>query len=216
MLRARRRRGAGQRALRRRPALAGRPRPPPRRGDPDRDVTLTATERIFMTLSLSNHLAADSARRSAAPRRPRRAAPDAEVVAAQVVLRLGGQRPVRPDHPAAGVLPDPRRGADPARARGRRSPRPSGADTLVELGSGTSEKTRMLLRRAARRGIPAPVHPVRRRRRRAARPRAPRSARSTPASRSTRSCGDFEEHLGKIPTRRPPTGRRSSGRPSAT
>src|SRR5271166_7140225 len=36
-----------------------------------------------------------------APRRVRRPAEDTEVVAAQVVLRFGGQRPVRPDHPVA-------------------------------------------------------------------------------------------------------------------
>ena len=75
-----------------------------------------------MTLSLSNHLAADSA--ALALRRDVLDGlhADAEIVAAQVVLRLGGQRSVRPDHPAARVLPDPRRGADPARRARRRSP----------------------------------------------------------------------------------------------
>ena len=48
---------------------------------------------------------------------------DPEVAAAQVVLRRPRQRAVRGDHPAAGVLPDPRRARDPARATPPRSPR---------------------------------------------------------------------------------------------
>ena len=64
--------------------------------------------------------------RSPAPRRARRTDADAEIVAAQVVLRLGRQRSVRPDHPAARVLPDPRRGADPSRRGRPRSPRRRG------------------------------------------------------------------------------------------
>lgn len=74
----------------------------------------------------------------------------------------------------------------------------SGADTLVELGSGTSEKTRMLLtalgeRGALRRFIPFDVDPT-----------VLRSAGTAlqdeyPALEIDAVCGDFEEHLGKIP-----------------
>ena len=83
-------------------------------------------------------------------RRPRRADRDAQDAAAEVLLRRARQRAVRRDHPAAGVLPDPRRARDPRRPARARSPRCTGADTLVELGSGTSEKTRLLLDGAAR------------------------------------------------------------------
>ena len=43
------------------------------------------------------------------------------------------------------VLPDPGRAGDPARARPARSPRRPGPATLVELGSGSADKTRLLL-----------------------------------------------------------------------
>ena len=158
-----------------------------------------------MTVSLSNHLAADSASAGAAPRRVRRPDPDAEVVAAQVVLRLGRQRPVRSDHPAAGVLPDPRRGGDPPAIARREIAAASGADTLVELGSGTSEKTRMLLdalrdRGSLRRFIPFDVD--------AGVLQAASSAivDEYPGIEIDAVCGDFEEHLGKIPAGRTATG----------
>jgi L-histidine N-alpha-methyltransferase len=74
----------------------------------------------------------------------------------------------------------------------------SGADTLVELGSGTSEKTRMLLtalreRGALRRFIPFDVDAT-----------VLRSAGTAlqdeyPGLEIDAVCGDFEEHLGKIP-----------------
>ena len=44
---------------------------------------------------------------------------DAQGAAAEVLLRRSRQRAVRGDHPAAGVLPDPRRGEHPARRRRR-------------------------------------------------------------------------------------------------
>ena len=44
--------------------------------------------------------------------------------AAQVVLRRARQRALRGDHPAARVLPDPRRAGDPGRPRRARSPPP--------------------------------------------------------------------------------------------
>ena len=52
----RRRRGAGQRALRRRPRLGGRAGPPPGRSDRAGQVTLTPLKGSSMTLTLSNHL----------------------------------------------------------------------------------------------------------------------------------------------------------------
>lgn len=61
-----------------------------------------------------------------------------------MVLRRAGQRAVRGDHPAAGVLPDPRRAGHPDRPGGEIAAA-TGARTLVELGSGSSEKTRLLL-----------------------------------------------------------------------
>jgi L-histidine N-alpha-methyltransferase len=74
----------------------------------------------------------------------------------------------------------------------------SGADTLVELGSGTSEKTRMLLdalrdRAALRRFIPFDVD--------AGVLTAAGSAieQEYPDIEIDAVCGDFEEHLGKIP-----------------
>ena len=64
--------------------------------------------------------------RGAARRRPGRADRRPEVAAAEVVLRRPGQRAVRGDHPAARVLPDPRRAGDAGRARPTRSPRSTG------------------------------------------------------------------------------------------
>ena len=83
--------------------------------------------------------------RGRADRRPQDAA-------AEVVLRRRRQRAVREDHRAARVLPDPGRAGDPRRPRAPRSPRPAGARTLVELGSGSSEKTRLLLDALRERG----------------------------------------------------------------
>nr|MCH9733793.1 L-histidine N(alpha)-methyltransferase [Actinomycetes bacterium] len=74
----------------------------------------------------------------------------------------------------------------------------SGADTLVELGSGTSEKTRMLLDALQNRGsllrfIPFDVD--------ASVLRAAGAALELeyPDIEISAVCGDFEEHLGKIP-----------------
>ena len=80
----------------------------------------------------------------------------------------------------------------------RRSPATSGADTLVELGSGTSEKTRLLLDAlrnsgSLRRFIPFDVD--------AGVLNAAGSAIQSeyPGVEIDAVCGDFEEHLGKIP-----------------
>ena len=146
--RRRARRGARRlRAVRRRPpALAGGPGPHPARGDAAPDVrcspplaaarmttrprhphTLDATtaHRDRTRFTLDDRLPADSSRaalRADVAARPHRHAQDA---AAEVVLRRARQRPVRADHPAARVLPDPRRARDPHRAAPPRSPRPT-------------------------------------------------------------------------------------------
>lgn len=74
----------------------------------------------------------------------------------------------------------------------------SGADTLVELGSGTSEKTRMLLdamreRGALRRFVPFDVDPS------VLRSAGAALEEEYPDLDIEAVCGDFEEHLGKIP-----------------
>ncbi|MEV3903131.1 L-histidine N(alpha)-methyltransferase [Mycobacterium sp. NPDC050551] len=74
----------------------------------------------------------------------------------------------------------------------------SGADTLVELGSGTSEKTRMLLdamrdNGSLRRFIPFDVDPS------VLRSAGAAIEREYPGVEIDAVCGDFEEHLGKLP-----------------
>jgi L-histidine N-alpha-methyltransferase len=84
------------------------------------------------------------------------------------------------------------------RARSGEIATASGADTLVELGSGTSEKTRMLLHAlqdsgSLRRFIPFDVD--------AGTLKAAGAALESeyPGIEIDAVCGDFEEHLGKIP-----------------
>ncbi|MBN1204411.1 MAG: L-histidine N(alpha)-methyltransferase [Myxococcaceae bacterium] len=74
----------------------------------------------------------------------------------------------------------------------------SGADTLIELGSGTSEKTRLLLdaflkEGRLRRFIPFDVSEA------FLRSAAERLAREYPALRVHAVVGDFERHLGQLP-----------------
>jgi L-histidine N-alpha-methyltransferase len=74
----------------------------------------------------------------------------------------------------------------------------SGADTLVELGSGTSEKTRMLLdalrdNGSLRRFIPFDVDAS------VLESAGSAIAKEYPGIEIDAVCGDFEEHLGKIP-----------------
>ena len=83
--------------------------------------------------------------RAAARRGAPRADRDTEAAAAQVVLRRARLGAVRGDHPPARVLPDPPRTRDPARrapatSRARRARR-----RWSSSGSGSSEKTRLLL-----------------------------------------------------------------------
>jgi len=150
-----------------------------------------------MTVSLSNYLAADSAAR--ALRRDVRdglvATPKSlppkwfyDSVGSDLfdqITRLPEYYPTRTE---AQILRD--HSAEIAVA--------SGADTLVELGSGTSEKTRLLLRAlrdtgSLRRFIPFDVD--------AGMLQAASSAilDEYPGIEIEAVCGDFEEHLGKIP-----------------
>ncbi|GLE52427.1 L-histidine N(alpha)-methyltransferase [Mycobacterium montefiorense] len=151
-----------------------------------------------MTLSLSNHLAADSAYH--ALRRdvhdglqstPKMLPPKwfYDSVGSELfdqITRLPEYYPTRAE-------------AEILRARASEIATASEADTLVELGSGTSEKTRLLLdalhgRGSLRRFVPFDVDA---------------SILSTAAAAIAQEyagieikavCGDFEEHLGEIPS----------------
>jgi L-histidine N-alpha-methyltransferase len=150
-----------------------------------------------MTLSLSNYLAADSAAlalrrdvRDGLAQMPKSLPPKwfYDSVGSDLfdqITRLPEYYPTRAE---AQIL----------RARSADIAAASGADTLVELGSGTSEKTRMLLDAlrdsgALRRFIPFDVD--------AGVLNAAGSAieREYPGIEIDAVCGDFEEHLGKIP-----------------
>ncbi|RAV06780.1 L-histidine N(alpha)-methyltransferase [Mycolicibacterium sp. GF69] len=149
------------------------------------------------TLSLSNHLSADSAAcalradvLAGLTTSPKSLPPKwfYDSVGSDLfdqITRLPEYYPTRTE---AQILKD--RSAEIAEA--------SGADTLVELGSGTSEKTRMLLdalrdRGSLRRFIPFDVD--------ASVLVAAGSAIQSeyPGIDIEAVCGDFEEHLGKIP-----------------
>ena len=150
-----------------------------------------------MTLSLSNHLAADSAARAlrrdvydGLTQTPKSLPPKwfYDSVGSDLfdqITRLPEYYPTRAE---AEILRD--RSAEIAAA--------SGADTLVELGSGTSEKTRQLLSAlrdsgSLRRFIPFDVD--------AGVLQAASAAilDEYPGIEIDAVCGDFEEHLGKIP-----------------
>ena len=150
-----------------------------------------------MTLSLSNHLAADSAARAlrrdvydGLTQTPKSLPPKWFYDSAgsdlfDQITRLPEYYPTRAE---AEILRD--RATEIAAA--------SGADTLVELGSGTSEKTRLLLsalrdRASLRRFIPFDVD--------AGMLQAASSAifDEYPGIEIDAVCGDFEEHLGEIP-----------------
>jgi L-histidine Nalpha-methyltransferase len=150
-----------------------------------------------MTLSLSNHLAADSAAqalrrdvRDGLTQTPKSLPPKwfYDSVGSDLfdqITRLPEYYPTRAE---AQIL----------RARSAQIAAASGADTLVELGSGTSEKTRMLLDAlrdsgSLRRFIPFDVD--------AGVLNAAGSAiqREYPGIEIDAVCGDFEEHLDKIP-----------------
>ena len=137
---------------------------------------LDPPERIAMTFSLSNYLAADSAAqalrrdvRDGLAQTPKSLPPKwfYDSVGSDLfdqITRLPEYYPTRAE---AQIL----------RARSAEIAAASGADTLVELGSGTSEKTRMLLDALRDSGSLTPLHPVRRGRRGAQRGRFGDSAR---------------------------------------
>jgi L-histidine N-alpha-methyltransferase len=150
-----------------------------------------------MTLSLSNFLAADSAAqalrrdvRDGLTQTPKSLPPKwfYDSVGSELfdqITRLPEYYPTRTE-------------AEILRARSAEIAAASGADTLVELGSGTSEKTRMLLdalhdRGSLRRFVPFDVD--------ASVLNAAGSAiqQEYPGVEIDAVCGDFEEHLGKIP-----------------
>ena len=150
-----------------------------------------------MTLSLSNFLAADSAAqalrrdvREGLTQSPKSLPPKwfYDAVGSDLfdqITRLAEYYPTRTE-------------AEILRGRSAEIAAASGADTLVELGSGTSEKTRMLLDAlrdtgSLRRFIPFDVD--------ASVLNAAGSAiqREYPGVEVDAVCGDFEEHLGKIP-----------------
>ena len=162
----RRRRARRLRTARRPTRLAAGARPAPGGGPPGplpASTPLHPDDGRSMSAAAARHPAHRRRRRGrAARRRPRRADRRAQAAAAQVVLRRPRQRAVRADHRAARVLPDPHRAGPAGAHASTTSPRLSGADTLVELGSGSSEKTRLLLdalRRAGtlRRYVPLDV-----------------------------------------------------------
>ncbi len=151
-----------------------------------------------MTLTLSNHLAAESAFealcrdvRDGLQRSPKSLPPKwfYDSVGSDLfdqITRLPEYYPTRAE-------------AEILRSRAAEIASVTGADTLVELGSGTSEKTRVLLDAlrdggALRRFVPFDVD----------------ASMLSLASKAIQQeypgieiaavCGDFEEHLGKIPT----------------
>jgi L-histidine Nalpha-methyltransferase len=150
-----------------------------------------------MTLSLSNHLAADSAAqalrrdvRDGLTQTPKSLPPKwfYDSVGSDLFDKITRLPEYYPTRAEAQIL----------RARSAEIAAASGADTLVELGSGTSEKTRMLLDAlrdsgSLRRFIPFDVD--------AGVLNAAGAAiqREYPGIEIDAVCGDFEEHLDEIP-----------------
>jgi L-histidine Nalpha-methyltransferase len=150
-----------------------------------------------MTLSLSNYLAADSAAQAL-----RRDVRDGLIQAPKTLPPKWFYDSVGSDlFDQITRLPEyypTRAEAQILRARSAEIAAASGADTLVELGSGTSEKTRILLNAlrdsgSLRRFIPFDVD--------AGVLNAAGAAiqQEYPGVEIDAVCGDFEEHLGKIP-----------------
>ena len=150
-----------------------------------------------MTLSLSNHLGDDSAYRALSrdvveglQSTPKSLPPKwfYDAVGSDLfdqITRLPEYYPTRAE-------------AEILRARAADIASASGADTLVELGSGTSEKTRMLLdvlrdRGSLRRFAPFDVDST------VLAAAAAAIQRDYPGVEIQAVCGDFEEHLAAIP-----------------
>ena len=69
--------------------------------------------------------------------------------AAQIFLRFGRLRPIRPHYPAAGILPDPQRACSSVEARAGHGLAVSARLRSDRIGSGSSRKARILLHAAA-------------------------------------------------------------------
>jgi L-histidine Nalpha-methyltransferase len=151
-----------------------------------------------MTLSLSNHLAADSAYHAlrsdvldGLQKIPKSLPPKwfYDSVGSDLfdqITRLPEYYPTRAE-------------AEILRARSAEIAAATGADTLVELGSGTSEKTRILLDALRDRGslcrfVPFDVDSS------MLSAAATAIQREYPAIEIAAVCGDFEEHLAEIPS----------------
>lgn len=150
-----------------------------------------------MTVSISNHLAADAARsalredvRHGLRQTPKSLPPKwfYDETGSELFDRITRLPEYYPTRAEAEIL----------RAHSAEVASLSGADTLVELGSGTSEKTRMLLdalRRAGslRRFVPFDVDAG------MLEMAGEAIARDYPGVRVQAVCGDFEHHLAEIP-----------------
>ncbi|WP_343601893.1 L-histidine N(alpha)-methyltransferase [Mycobacterium sp.] len=150
-----------------------------------------------MTLSLANHLAADSAYRALCEdvsgglcRTPKSLPPKwfYDSVGSELFDRITRLPEYYPTRAEAQIL----------RARAAEIAAATGADTLVELGSGTSEKTRLLLDvlrdgGRLRRFVPFDVDAG------MLETAANAIAREYPGVEIAAVCGDFEEHLAEIP-----------------
>ncbi|KLO28058.1 histidyl-tRNA synthetase [Mycolicibacter heraklionensis] len=150
-----------------------------------------------MTVSIANHLAADAARsalradvRYGLAQDPKSLPPKwfYDDVGSELFDRITRLPEYYPTRAEAEIL----------RAHSAEVAALSGADTLVELGSGTSEKTRMLLDAmqdagALRRFIPFDVDAG------VLEAAGEAIARDYPGVRVQGVCGDFEHHLAEIP-----------------
>ena len=142
-------------------------------------------------------------------RRPRRAHRHPEVAAAEVLLRRPRLRACSRRSPSCPSTTRPARSWRSCCATAPGIVARHEPTELVELGSGSSHKTRALLdamrdEGLLRRYLPFDISPER-----AAGRRRPRWPRTTPACACARVAGDFERHLDRIPAprrRRPPPG----------
>ena len=123
---------------------------------------------------------------------------DAEVAAAEVVLRRAGQRAVRGDHPAAGVLPDPGRAGDPAAPRRRDRPDHPARRRWSSWAPARRRRPGCCSTRCTRTARSARSCRSTCRRPRAARRRRA-SPRTIPGCTCTAIVGDFTRHLGQLP-----------------
>ena len=193
--------------VRRRPRRrCPRPRPPPIRG---RTTAIATT-----------HRPPPHARRTSPPslraRRARRADRDAEGAAAEVLLRRAAAASCSRRSPGcrSTTRPAPRRGILAARAAEIADL--TKARTLVELGSGSSEKTHLLLRALRDVGSLEQLRAGRRQRRRARAGAARRWSADYPGLEVHGVVADFERHLDRLPGATARGWSPSSAAPSAT